>query len=177
MDALAVSICDRLTMPNMPRKRGLFIALVFGTFQGIMPLIGYYLGSTFMIYIQSVDHWIAFALLLFIGGKMAVDALLSLKNKEQFTPIEYRIDRIIVQGIATSIDALAVGISLLTFTVPIWISSAVIAVITFIICTLGILFASLLNKILKGNPRIITMIGGIVLIAIGVKILLEHIIV
>lgn len=174
MDAFALSICDGLTMPSLKAGHKIFIALVFGLFQGLMPLIGYFLGSLFLSYIAAFDHWIAFALLLIIGGKMLYDGISSLRAQKEPIAKPFSFGWILLQGVATSIDALAVGISLLAFSLSIYLSVSIIAAITFVICLVGIFLGRAVDKLLHGKTQIADIIGGVVLVAIGVKILLEH---
>lgn len=183
MDAFAVSICDGLSITDINKKRGVFIALVFGLMQGIMPLIGYFIGSLFFEYIKNFDHWIAFVLLLLIGGKMVFDGIKGLVKPETCEPQKFKISQILIQGVATSIDALAVGITLngvLIFSgtcmdwANIYTEVLLIAVITFAISLIGILLGGEISKLLHGKYSIAEIIGGVILIAIGTKILIEH---
>lgn len=174
MDAFAVSICDGLTMPNIKTKHKLFISGVFGVFQAVMPLIGYFLGSLFLTYIESFDHWLAFGLLALIGGKMIIDGIIALKKKNEITPRNFSVGTVLLQGVATSIDALAVGISLLALSTSVYWAVLIIGVLTFAISFLGFLLGGALDKLLKGKTEISNIVGGVVLIGIGVKILLEH---
>lgn len=174
MDAFAVSVCNGLTIPDLKAGHKIFIASVFGVFQGVMPLIGYLLGSLFLVYIESFDHWIAFGLLAVIGLKMLIDGIRELRSKEEACPKTFSVGMVLIQGIATSIDALAVGISLLALSTSIYICASIIAVITFAISLVGVFLGTFIDKLLKGNTQIADIIGGIVLIGIGIKILLEH---
>ena len=170
MDAFAVALCKGLSMPRMDKKQALIIGLFFGGFQAIMPFIGWLLGIQFEQYIVSFDHWVAFVLLGFIGGKMIYEAI---KGEEEETCACERLNikELFVLAIATSIDALAVGITFATMAVSVIFASALIGIITFFICLLGVYLGSWFGNLL-GNKAEIT--GGVVLIGIGVKILFEH---
>lgn len=171
MDSLAVSIaagtcsCKR----KVHYKNYLKIALFMGFFQGFMPLIGWLLGTSFAEQISSVDHWIAFALLFFIGGKMIYEGI---KGKENEKCIDFSNNKtLLILAIATSIDALAVGVSFAMLHTRIWIPIIVIGVYTFIASFVGTLFGHHFGS--KINLRI-EIIGGLILMGVGTKILLEH---
>ena len=179
MDAFAVSIVDGLTLKNLNKKRVLLIALCFGFFQGLLPLIGHLIGSTFMGYIEDYDHWIAFALLLLIGGKMIFDAFCEMKEKKEGKVVEekeFTYHLILLQGIATAIDAFAVGISLQSSIHPlnVYLGVAIIALITFLFCLMGGFLGSFISRLFRGHIEIAAIVGGIVLILIGVKTVLSH---
>ena len=173
-DAFCVSVADGLAYKDITKKKLLIIPIVFALLQGLMPVIGYFLGLSFYDIIKNFDHWIAFGLLLFIGGKMLIEGIIALIKKEQSEEKKFSFKQVIVQGIATSIDALAVGVALLTSQIFIAINALFICVITFIMCLGGILLGKQIIKLFKGKIEIATIIGGIVLILIGVKIILEH---
>ena len=174
MDACAVSVCKGLSVPKMKLSHAVICGVYFGGFQGLMPLIGYLLGSQFEEMIVSIDHWIAFGLLLFIGGKMLIEGIYSLIKKEKDEEKQFSYKQIFIQGIATSIDALAVGVALITSEIFIAINALFICVITFLMCLGGILLGKQIIKLFKGKIEIATIIGGVILILIGVKIVLEH---
>ncbi|MFA5283457.1 MAG: manganese efflux pump [Bacilli bacterium] len=186
MDAFAVSVCDGLVITDLSRKKSLFISGTFGLMQGIMPIIGFFIGTLFYQYIRDFDHWIAFALLVFIGGKMAYEGIKALVRPERLEPKRFSYKEVIVQGIATSIDALAVGISLCGMSVglidgngfdwSIFVEALIIIAITFSISLLGILLGGGINKIMRGKYQIAEIIGGLILISIGVKIVLDHLV-
>ena len=174
MDAFAVSICKGLEMPVTNYKRAGIIALFFGAFQAGMPVAGYLLGSRFQKYIESVDHWIAFALLALIGGQMVYEAFRKdggeQENKDGSSV--FSIKQLTILAIATSIDALAVGITFaLLKGTNIFLSAGMIGIITFIISFAGVVIG---NKFGNKYERRAQLAGGIILIAIGLKILLEH---
>ena len=172
MDAFAVSICKGLSMQRMSWKNAVIVGLYFGGFQAGMPLFGYILGSQFKEAITSIDHWIAFILLAFIGGKMLWEAFTEdedegdNKNAERIDLGEY-----LILAIATSIDALAVGISFAALSVDIVPAVSLIGVATFIFSVAGVAIGHTFGARYE-KPA--TIVGGIVLILIGLKILLEH---
>lgn len=171
MDAFAVAVCKGLSMSKINYKRGLLIALFFGVFQALMPLIGWILGVQFEKYIISFDHWIAFILLGFIGGKMIVEAFE--KEKEEQCADKFSIGELFVLAIATSIDALAVGITfaLIEPTVGIGVAVALIGAITFSLSFVGVIIG---NKFGSKYKKWAELAGGIILCLMGLKILLEH---
>lgn len=172
MDAFAVSICKGLGMKRLRMDQALLIALFFGGFQALMPLLGWFLGSGFQSFIEPVDHWIAFALLAFIGAKMLWDAFHD-DEEEDAAAENARLDlkELVMLAIATSIDALAVGISFAFLQVDIVPAVALIGIITFALSLVGVAVGHVFGSRFE-KPA--TIIGGIVLIAIGLKILLEH---
>lgn len=175
MDAFTVSICDGLAYTGISKKKSVFIAFVFGLFQALFPLGGYYLGKVALEKIQDYDHWVAFGLLLIIGGKMVYDGIkaLTAKEKDTIKPKEFSYKDVLIQGVAVSIDAFAIGITLLSFSLSIWIDITFIGVITFLICLVGVFLGKIVVKILKGRYEIAELIGGIVLVLLGLKILLN----
>lgn len=171
MDAFAVSLCKGLQMPKLSWKNALIIALFFGASQAIMPLIGWLLGSQFERYITSVDHWLVFALLGFVGGKMIYDALKS-GDDEDCEPLErLNIKQLFMLAFATSIDALAVGISFAFLNVRILPASLTIGAVTFGLSVGGVLVG---HRFGAKYHKYATLVGGCALILIGVKVLLEH---
>ena len=171
MDAFAVSICKGLKMRPFNIKHALLVGLFFGGAQGLMPLIGWVLGIQFESYITSIDHWIAFILLAFIGGKMIIEAL---KKDEDECDCnnEFKISELAVMAVATSIDALAVGITFaLLPNVNIFQGITIIGVTTFTLCVAGTFIGFKFGSALKNKAE---LAGGIVLVLIGLKILLEH---
>ena len=172
MDAFAVAICKGLGMERINKRDTLLLALFFGGFQALMPLTGYLLGSRFASYIERWDHWIAFVLLAFIGGKMLWEAFTEDedegdgKDAEKIDLVEY-----LILAIATSIDALAVGISFAALSVDIVPAVSLIGVTTFIFSVAGVAIGHTFGARYE-KPA--TIVGGVVLILIGLKILLEH---
>ena len=172
MDAFAAAVCKGLSMRKAGFKNIFIIALFFGGFQGLMPVAGYFLGIQFQDYIVSFDHWVAFALLLFIGGKMVLDVIKG-EDEEETNAIVDRLDikEIFILAIATSIDALAIGISMAFLHVNIFGAAGTIAATTFVLSAIGVLIGQKFCAQYKDKA---TLAGGIILIAIGVKILVEH---
>jgi putative Mn2+ efflux pump MntP len=175
MDAFAVAICKGLAMPKLNYKQAFVIALFFGVFQALMPTIGWLLGTQLEGYITSIDHWIAFILLAFIGGKMLFDCFK--QEDEEDTESEgkqdFKLDvgELFLLAIATSIDALAVGITFAFLHVDLAISVSLIGVITFCLSFIGVAVGHFFGAKYEKPAQIV---GGVVLIIIGVKILLEH---
>ena len=174
MDAFAVAICKGLKMQKLNYKQMGLIALFFGGFQALMPLIGWILGHSFKDYIESFDHWVAFGLLLFIGGKMAIESFKG--DEDEDCGCGFDIKELFVLAIATSIDALAVGVAFAidgidTLGAILW-SVLLIGVITFILSAIGVIIGHKFGAVYKSKAE---LAGGIILILIGVKILFEHI--
>lgn len=168
MDAFAVSICKGLAMSKMSYKKAIIIALFFGVFQALMPLFGYFLGNAFANSIAVIDHWIAFILLGLIGINMIKEAL---DDEVECVDDTLRISDLVMLSIATSIDALAVGITFAFFKVSILSAILIIGIITFILCVIGVKIGNIFGEKYKSKAEII---GGIILILIGFKILIEH---
>ena len=173
MDAFAVSVCKGLGMRRLRLGQAFVIALFFGGFQALMPLAGWALGEGFRSYITPIDHWIAFVLLAFIGGKMLYDAFSDDGDDEVAAGESEHLDlrELVMLAIATSIDALAVGISFAFLQVDIAPAVSLIGVITFGLSFVGVAVGHLFGARFE-KPA--TIVGGIVLILIGAKILLEH---
>jgi putative Mn2+ efflux pump MntP len=169
MDAFTVSICLGLSLKDIKIKNSLIIGLYFGFFQGFMPLIGYFLGSHFASLISQFDHWIAFGLLAFIGIKMIYEAIKHNSCEVINNPLQTK--TLILLAIATSIDAFAVGLSFSILNIPLIGSILTIGIITFILSFIGSRIGHKLSYKLKTKAEIL---GGIILIIIGIKILLEH---
>ena len=171
MDAFAVSICKGLCMKKVNIKQALIIATFFGGFQALMPLLGYLLANTFAEYIQIVDHWIAFVLLAFIGGKMIFDVIRGDDDDACDCCKPFSIKEIFVMAIATSIDAAAAGIALAMSGDNIWLNISFVGVVTFLMCIGGVFIGNKFGTKLKDKASIL---GGVILILLGLKILLEH---
>lgn len=169
MDAFSVSITNGVTIKKMKKRYALKIALFFGGFQALMPIIGWFAGSAFKKHIESVDHWIAFVLLTFIGGKMIYESTIMEENEESKNPLDAFI--LLTLAIATSIDALAVGITLSVLKVNILNPAIIIGIITFIFCFAGVFIGNKFGSLFEDK---IEIFGGVVLIIIGLKILVEH---
>jgi len=168
MDAFAVSICKGLGMTRLDLKQGALIALFFGGFQALMPALGWVLGEQFARYVTAFSHWIAFALLAFIGGKMLYDALRGEDDDDDSESLSIR--ELTMLAVATSIDAFAVGVSFAFLDVAIAPACALIGVTTFCISFGGVAIG---HQFGSRWERPSTIAGGLVLIAIGLKILLE----
>ena len=168
MDAFAVSICKGLSMKKMNWKNALIIGAYFGIFQGLMPLIGYFLGATFQSLVTQIDHWVAFVLLLFVGIKMLKEAF---SNDSENINDDVDFKTMIVLAIATSIDALAIGITFAFLQTNILLAVLAIGIITFIVCVIGVKIG---NKFGDKYERKAETVGGLILIFMGIKILLEH---
>jgi len=171
MDAFAVAICKGLNMRKLNYKNTFIIAAFFGGFQGLMPLIGWFLGRQFAQYITGFDHWIAFILLAFIGGQMILEAL---KKENEKCDIDDHLDikELFMLAIATSIDALAVGITFaLIPNTNIWVSIILIGIITFVLSIVGVFIGNKFGARFKSKAE---FAGGFILILIGAKILFEH---
>lgn len=170
MDAFAVSVCKGLGMRRLNVRVALVLAGLFGLFQGGMPVVGWLLGSRFLWLIEPVDHWIAFGLLAFIGTKMIVDAV---RGEEEDAGATDHVawGEFFMLAVATSIDALAVGISFAALHVEIVPSCITIAITTFVLSLIGVGVGHAFGSRFERPAQIL---GGIVLILIGVKVLLEH---
>ena len=158
-DAFAVSVCKGLAQKNTAPKHMLICGAYFGGFQALMPLFGYFLGASFYKYISEIDHWIAFALLAVIGVVMIVSS-----GKEETENASFGPSSMLPLAVATSIDALAVGISLSLVQANIWVAVAVIGSVTFITSAAGVRIGSVFGTKFKSKAEIA---GGIILIAIG----------
>jgi len=167
MDAFAVSVCKGLSVSKVSKKHMLTVGLYFGGFQGIMPLIGYLLGSRFQTLIVSIDHWIAFILLGVIGFNMIRES----REDAECLDCSFGFRAMLPLAIATSIDALAVGITFAFLQVNIIPAVSFIGVITFLLSMVGIRLGNIFGAKYKSVAEIA---GGIVLILMGTKILIEH---
>ena len=168
MDAFAVSVCKGLALKKVSLSQMVVVGLWFGGFQALMPVIGYYLGKTFSGYITAFDHWIAFGLLAFIGINMILE---SRKATCETTSNDLGFKTMLLMAVATSIDALAVGISLAFLNSNIWVAAIVIGIVTFILSLLGVKIG---NKFGDRFGAKAELAGGIFLVLLGTKILLEH---
>ena len=173
MGAFAVSVCKGLCMKRLNMRQALVIALFFGGFQALMPLIGWALGTQFEQFITPVDHWIAFGLLLIIGAKMLWDSFHGDDDEQLSCAVDGRLDlrELTMMAVATSIDALAVGITFAFLRVDIVASVVVIGVTTFALSLVGVAVG---HRFGARYEKPATVVGGVVLILIGLKILLEH---
>ncbi len=169
MDAFSVSVSDGIILKNPKTHEAAKIALFFGGFQFLMPCVGYLLGSAFARYIEEFDHWIAFVLLAFIGSKMIYEALTDRGDEEIKNPLSAA--TLVVMAVATSIDALAVGVTFATMNVAVLLAATIIGVVTFFISAAGVYIGSKCGNLFGSKAEII---GGLVLCGIGIKILAEH---
>ena len=178
MDAFAVSICKGLAMRRVNKKQAFVIGLFFGGFQALMPFVGWLLGSQFEKYITSIDHWIAFVLLVVIGGHMVVEVLRGEDEEDEVClcaaeAAEEHLDikELFLLAIATSIDALAVGVTFAFLQVNIVPAIIIIGSVTFVISAAGVFIGNIFGSKYKSRAE---LAGGIILILLGIKILLEH---
>ena len=170
MDAFAVAVCKGLSVQKLEKKQLFITGLWFGGFQGLMPLIGYLLGSTFERYITPIDHWVAFVLLGIIGANMIKESLS--KEDECCDDSSFSVKSMFVMAVATSIDALAIGITFaLLPEVNITAAVLFIGIITFTLSCIGIKIGNVFGAKFKSKAE---LAGGIILILMGAKILLEH---
>jgi UPF0059 membrane protein CBO1290/CLC_1328 len=179
MDAFAVSITKGMTIKNLKKSTALKMALAFGVFQGGMPLLGWALGISFESYIKSIDHWIAFILLGFIGFNM-IKGFFDDRKEGKESELEFSATadehdlsnkEIIMLAVATSIDALAVGISFAFLNVSIIPAASIICIITFLVCVVGVFVGNKVGDIFNGYAE---LVGGVILILIGFNIFNEH---
>ena len=169
MDAFSVSICKGLTTKRFSWRMAIICALWFGFFQALMPTIGYFLGAQFQEMIEAYDHWIAFGLLFLIGANMIREAVWGKKEEgENSGALDFK--TMFLLAIATSIDALAVGVSFACIQVKLWSSVLVIGLTTFVFSVLGVKIGNVFGSKYEKSAGII---GGIILILIGLKILLD----
>lgn len=169
MDAFAVSIGKGLSAKRASWREALIVGLWFGGFQALMPVIGYYLGISFADLVTKIDHWIAFGLLLVIGGNMIREALQTGEDKP--ADASFAVKSMFVLAIATSIDALAVGVSFAFLRINLWSAILIIGLTTFAFSFVGLLIGKKVGSRFHSGAEIL---GGVILIAIGFKILIEH---
>lgn len=196
MDSFAVSVTEGLTFVDIDKKKSFFIAFVYGFCQALFPLIGFFLveGITVLVgqtagvkageIMATCVTWISFALLMYIGGKMLIEAIVDIKKPaEEKEPSKFTIKEVLWMGVATAIDALATGVAFhnqdangvaMSTTTTIWLHAAIIMVCTFVISLAGVLFGHFFEKLLKGKYEITGIIGGIILILLGVWVVLGH---
>ena len=189
MDAFAVSVTDGLIYQDINKKKALFISLVFGVMQGLMPLIGYWLvelvevlvngsGANAGNIMSAVVTWVAFTLLLLIGGKMIIEGIISLRKPPEEKIIRlFSYKEVLLFGLATSIDALGSGVALhsgLSDNVTIFIHVSIIICITFAISLVGVLLGGKIEKLFKGKTEITSIVGGCILVVLAIWIVLSH---
>lgn len=168
MDAFAVSVGKGLSVGKTNLRHALSVGLWFGGFQALMPLIGYLVGESFSSIVESVDHWIAFGLLLLIGANMIREAI---KGDDDSVDGSFSFKTMLILAIATSIDALACGVSFAFTDTDIWLAISIIGITTFVLSIVGLKTGSFLGSRFHKGAGIA---GGVVLICIGLKILAEH---
>jgi putative Mn2+ efflux pump MntP len=169
MDAFAVSITLGLSVEKPTIRHFIIPALFFGFFQGLMPFIGYFAGVNFADKIQNLDHWIAFVLLFLIGGKMIKESFS--KNDKKTNVSSFKFKTMLILAIATSIDALAIGVTFAFFEINIWKAIFLIGITTFLISVCGVKIGNIFGSKHKSKAE---FAGGVILILIGAKILIEH---
>lgn len=190
MDAFAVSVTDGLIYSDINKKRIFFIAATFGIMQASMPVVGYYAvelisfivgssGSEQVIHVFSeVITWVSFTLLLLIGIKMIIEGIIEIRKPEEEKQTKlFSIKEVLIMGVVTAIDAMAVGVSLhsgLSNNVTIWLHISIIGIITFGICLIGLFLGKQILKLLKGKTEISVIIGGCILILLAVWVVLSH---
>lgn len=168
MDAFAVSIGKGLSVQRVKAKHSLICGAWFGGFQALMPLLGFLLASSFAEYIKQYDHWIAFALLILIGANMLREAF---SKEENEADASFSVKTMLLLAVATSIDALATGVSFAVTDTNIWLAVSIIGVTTFLFSAAGVKVGSIFGRKYQSKAE---FLGGVILILIGVKILIEH---
>ncbi|MGN6713151.1 manganese efflux pump MntP [Anaerocolumna jejuensis] len=175
MDAFAVAVCKGLSVKKISVKHPVIVGLYFGVFQAVMPMIGYFLGKQFSDKINAIDHWVAFILLGIIGANMIKGSIKEEKEDECVSCKEVdnslNVKEMLVLSVATSIDALAVGITFAFLKVNILMAASFIGVVTFLISAAGVMIGNIFGGKLKSKAE---MAGGIILVCLGTKILLQH---
>ena len=189
-DAFSVALTDGLTYSDINKKKSFFIAGVFGFMQALMPLIGFWLvevveiivgesaGAEAGLIAAKVVVWLAFGLLLFIGGKMLIESIIEMrKPKEEKEPKKFSVKEVLIYGIATAIDALAAGVTMhadLSTTTTVWLHVSIILVLTFSLSLVGLFLGKQIMRLLKGKYEISGIIGGIILILLAVWVIVSH---
>lgn len=168
MDAFAVSIGKGLSVPSLRPRHSLIVGAYFGGFQALMPLLGFLLAGTFADYIRDFDHWIAFTLLALIGANMVREAL---SGDEEKTDASFGVKTMLPLALATSIDALATGVTFAMTQTDIWIAIAIVGTTTFVFSAVGLKIGNVFGSKYRSKAE---LLGGIILILMGVKILIEH---
>lgn len=190
MDAFSVALTDGLTYIDIDKKKSFFIAGVFGFMQALMPLIGFFLvelvnfifgetlGEKALEITSLVVVWVAFALLLYIGGKMLIESIINLKKKDDIKEVKYfSVKEVIFYGVATSIDAMAAGVTMhagLSTVSTVWLHIVIIMALTFLVSLSGLFLGKYIIKLLKGKYEISGIVGGIILILLAVWVVCSH---
>ena len=170
MDAFAVSICKGLSVRKLRPRHAFSVSLWFGGFQALMPLLGYLLGASFADVVSDYDHWISFVLLAIIGGKMVKE---SMEAESSDIAPDFSFRTMLIMAVATSIDALAVGVSFAFLRVNIWTAVLLIGMTTAAFSGAGIMIGNVFGCRYKSKAE---LVGGLILVAIGIKILVEHLV-
>ena len=173
MDALAVSICKGMTIKKLTTEHILKCGLYFGGFQMLMPIIGYFIGRTFAQVISSFDHWVVFAILAALGVHMIIGVFKEEKEENEEKHADFSHKTMVVLAIATSIDAMAIGVSLSIMCAAIWVNAAIIGGITFAITAVGVAVGHKFGNKLGAKAE---LIGGFILIGVGLRVLIEHLV-
>ena len=171
MDAFAVSICKGLSVSKLRSRHVFTVSMWFGGFQALMPVIGYFVGVSFADYVKTYDHWISFVLLAVIGANMIKESFEKEEDNDSNSDFSFR--KMLVLAIATSIDALAIGVSFAFLQVNIWVAVLIIGATTAAFSGIGIIIGNQFGARYKSKAE---FVGGLILIAIGLKILIEHLI-
>ena len=188
-DAFSVALTDGLTYTDINKRKSFFIAFVFGFMQALMPLIGFWLVELVEFFVKGAGSkageiaslvvvWLAFALLLFIGGKMLIESIIELRKKEEDKkPKKFSVKEVIFYGFATAIDALAAGVAMhadLSTTLTVWLHVGIIFLLTFSLSLVGLFLGKQIMKLLRGKYEISGIIGGIILILLAVMVVVSH---
>lgn len=168
MDAFAVAVCKGLSVSRVRPRHVALTGLWFGGFQALMPLLGFFLGTAFADFVSNIDHWIAFILLAFIGVNMIRE---SFSKEEEDSSPDFSVRTMFVMAVATSIDALAVGVSFAFLDVDIWTAVLLIGLVTAILSSAGVVIGNLFGSRFKSKAE---FAGGLILVVMGLKILFEH---
>lgn len=190
MDAFSVALTDGLTYVDIDKKKSFFIAGVFGFMQALMPLLGFFLvelvnfifgetlGEKALEITSIVVVWVAFALLLYIGGKMLIESIIELKKDDDIKEVKhFSIKEVVIYGLATSIDAMAAGVTMhagLSNTTTVWLHVVIIMTLTFSISLVGLFLGKYIMKLLKGRYEISGIIGGVILILLAIWVVCSH---
>lgn len=190
MDAFSVALTDGLTYVDIDKKKSFFIAGVFGFMQALMPLLGFFLvelvnfifgetlGEKALEVTSIVVVWVAFALLLYIGGKMLIESIIELKKDDDIKEVkQFSIKEVVIYGLATSIDAMAAGVTMhagLSSTTTVWLHVVIIMTLTFSISLVGLFLGKYIMKLLKGRYEISGIIGGVILILLAIWVVCSH---
>ena len=195
-DAFSVAVTEGLVFSDINKKKGLFIAFIFGLFQGLFPLVGYWLVEGISVIVgetagakaghimSTVVSWVAFGLLVFIGGKMILESIREMKKEEEQKEVKvFTIKEVLIMGVATAIDALATGVAFhnvnasgeaMSTNVTIWLHVSIIMMCTFVISLMGVYFGKFFRRLFKGKIEITGIIGGVILLALAVWIIASH---